>query len=232
VLAVGLLPWTPLLFARSLTKDPATGALARIVVFGLLFFSLSRNKLPGYVLPLLPALAAIIGVRLAMWPTHTCRRALAACAILLAIYPMTVEVLPTAVARGLSRSGLPAFHWTWLVPLGLAAAVYMLAQNGRTSTAVAAVAGGAVTGVVLIKLAVFPVLDAQVSARALWRTMEPCRNQVCVENLHRTLRYGLNYYSGEPLPDCAAHARPHRLAGEWMPRWQSCDGLTSIPKPL
>ena len=72
------LPWTPfaidgLLQVRKWlwkSDDPPTRtrtfALAWIVV-PILFFSLSTSKLPGYILPVLPALAWLGGERLALW---------------------------------------------------------------------------------------------------------------------------------------------------------------------
>ena len=72
------LPWTPfaidaLLQARKWlwkSDDPITRmrtfALAWIIV-PLVFFSFANSKLPGYILPVLPALALLGGERLAIW---------------------------------------------------------------------------------------------------------------------------------------------------------------------
>jgi hypothetical protein len=60
VLLAGLLPWTPLLALlprAGLWADRRTRLLAVWAGWGLVFFSLSTNKLPGYVLPLVPAVA-------------------------------------------------------------------------------------------------------------------------------------------------------------------------------
>src|SRR5439155_24742625 len=59
VLLAGLFPWTPLaglLFRPKLFADVRIRSLGAWLAFALLFFSLARNKLPGYVLPLMPAL--------------------------------------------------------------------------------------------------------------------------------------------------------------------------------
>ncbi len=37
---------------------------------------------------------------------------------------------------------------------------------------------------------------------------------MCVERLHRSLRYGLNYYSLAPLPDCRAEPREVEITQE------------------
>src|SRR6185312_10809707 len=63
-----LYPWFPLLFFPSIAA-PAEfrntarfRALAAVAVFGFLFFSASLNKLPHYVLPLLPCTFALAGL--------------------------------------------------------------------------------------------------------------------------------------------------------------------------
>ena len=52
-----LFPWFPLLVmaVRSVKENENTRRLGAVVAFGLFFFSASVNKLPGYVLPLIPA---------------------------------------------------------------------------------------------------------------------------------------------------------------------------------
>jgi hypothetical protein len=37
------------------------------------------------------------------------------------------------------------------------------------------------------------------------------RNSVCIDQIPRNLRYGLNYYTVTPLPDCAQTPLPVRL---------------------
>jgi len=73
VLLLGMLPWLVALFAmarRSFQRDPHSRFQPRrllllwcLVVFG--FFSVSDSKLFSYILPLFPALAALIGITLA-----------------------------------------------------------------------------------------------------------------------------------------------------------------------
>jgi hypothetical protein len=68
VIVAALFPWIPalaLLFRRSLYSDSRRWFLLLWVVFGLVFFSASRNKLPSYILPLLPALAVLAGIAVA-----------------------------------------------------------------------------------------------------------------------------------------------------------------------
>lgn len=74
VLAVGFLPWTPLLgwlwrrnHWRSLNPAQREGwvMLSMWVIFTFAMFSLSKSKLPAYILPLFPALAIMVALR---WP--------------------------------------------------------------------------------------------------------------------------------------------------------------------
>lgn len=81
VLALGILPWITLMFdalARAWNGDPAEPKTFRPQrflliwsVFIFLFFSASSSKLPSYILPIFPALALLIGVRLTQIPART-----------------------------------------------------------------------------------------------------------------------------------------------------------------
>jgi 4-amino-4-deoxy-L-arabinose transferase-like glycosyltransferase len=241
VLAGALLPWTPLVFSalrRGFYRDPRRLFLLLIVAWGALLFSVSVNKLPGYVLPLIPACIVLmaLGVEEPVrakesspgrepWETDPPAKPrngaeespawkrripalLALCALLLVLFPIAGSVLPAALLAGLSRAPWPTFHWIWLVPLPLAAGSWMFGRRGRHLAAVALVACGAVLGVLYLKEGVMPEVDRVASARTLWRQLSPQSNRVCVGPIHRNWRYGLNYYSVVPLPDCPAADRP------------------------
>jgi 4-amino-4-deoxy-L-arabinose transferase-like glycosyltransferase len=234
VLVATLLPWTPLAalaLRRKLYADVRLRLLAAVCGFGLLFFSASTNKLPAYVLPLVPPIAALAGAGLAA--TRRAPLLLSVCGMLLAAWPVGSSILPLAVARGLSRADPPPLDWTWLAPPVLAVLIFVLERRGLRGRAVAVLAAGSAAGVILLKISAFPVLDREVSARSLWRRIEACREEICIERLHRALRYGLNYYADEPLPSCAEEDRPVRLDTEWIPASFSCGNrLTRLPPPL
>ena len=209
VLAAGMLPWSPvmaLLFRRSLYRDRARLFLLLWFAFGFLFFSASTNKLPGYLLPLLPALAALMGIALA--ESRRAPAAIAASMAMLALIPAAAQVLPQALAGGLSRSDPPAFSWLWLGPVAAAVVVGRIRPAGR---AMAAVAACAVLGFFYLKLAAFPALETAVSARPVWAEIAGKREQVCLGKMHRAWEYGLHYYSVTPLPACADAPRPLEL---------------------
>ncbi|HYZ87012.1 MAG TPA: hypothetical protein VE621_21530, partial [Bryobacteraceae bacterium] len=94
------------------------------------------------------------------------------------------------------RHGLPF----WIVAFVVALAV--LCWTLRREWAVAAVIGATVFGVVYLKMTMYPSLDVLASARPLWEKLGPRRGQICVENIHRSWLYGLNYYAVAPLPSC------------------------------
>jgi 4-amino-4-deoxy-L-arabinose transferase-like glycosyltransferase len=204
-------PWIPALPAiLRRFDDPRRRLLFLWIGWGLLFFSLSTNKLPGYMLPLLPPLAILIG--LALDELRNALPVLIAMALLMAVIPALVTVLPQALAHGLSRSDWPAPDWTWAIPVVAIAPVWYLERHGKRSLAIDILALLLAGGVVVLKTSAFPAIDANVSARPLWKQIEPVRDQVCVvEPLQRHWRYGLNYYSVKPLPDCEVEPRPMRV---------------------
>ncbi len=209
VLAAALMPWTPalgLLVRRGIYRDARRRFLLLWLVFVLVFFSFSKNKLPGYLLPLSPAGAALMGIAFA--EASRARWVLPAVALCLIAIPAALPALPDALAAGLSRTALPAFQWTWLLPVALSVAVYWLERVGRRATALAIMAMAATCGIVALKLIDLPVIDRTYSARPLWREIAPRSGDVCIQTMHRSWRYGLNYYSLVPLPDCIQSPRP------------------------
>jgi len=268
VIAGALLPWTPLVFAtarRGFCRDPRRVFLLLVVLWGLLLFSASVNKLPGYILPLVPACAILMALGLGTaadppehalspgklqlaaadqparekednsgrkpWESRQPEKPrseaegfpppeppsarflaplLALCALLLVSFPVAGGILPGAVLAGLSHTPLPGFEWTWLIPLPVAAATWALARRRRLA-AVTLVACGAALGVLYLKRDVMPEVGRAASARPLWLRVSPESSRVCVAGIHRNWRYGLNYYSVTPLPDCPAAGRTIRI---------------------
>jgi hypothetical protein len=70
------------------------------------------------------------------------------------------------------------------------------------------VAAGVSVGVFYLKFAVAPELNRAVSAHDLWRQIAGRAGEVCVDNVDQNWRYGLNYYSVTPLPECSGQSRP------------------------
>ncbi|HWC98552.1 MAG TPA: glycosyltransferase family 39 protein [Candidatus Sulfopaludibacter sp.] len=204
-----LLPWTPLLlllFRRTAYRDPRRAFLLALIVWGMVFFSLAPNKLAGYVLPLFPFAAVLMGLALA--EAENPRPLLACCAALLVAFPVAAAVLPVALESGVTHAVWPRFQAVWLWPLAFAVPCWILDARGRRVAAVFTLAAGACAGMIAVKVLAAPQVDRSASARLLWRRIAPQADDVCVAGLSRNLGYSLNYYSVTPLPDCStAHRR-------------------------
>lgn len=213
VLPLSLFPWTATLaglFNRETVRGRERIILTGVVLWGFLFFSISRNKLPGYLLPLLPPLCALCGVRLA--EMRHARVILASAALLLAAVPFIVDVLPTALVSGLSRTPFPPSHWFFLIPAALLAfECWRMDRAGSRATAVWALVIAITVLVTYIKVTVYPRLDSVASARSIWRKIESRRQFACVGDVNRAWQYGLNYYSVTPLPACTDDSKPIRI---------------------
>jgi 4-amino-4-deoxy-L-arabinose transferase-like glycosyltransferase len=207
-----LFPWSPLialLFRRTLYKDPRARFLLVWVVFGFVFFSAASNKLPGYLLPLLPATAALAGLSLSQLQKP---RLLVFCALLLSLVPVVAAILPGALMRGITRAGTSAVWWPAFAPFAaLAALVWLFVRRGRRDRAVLAIVAATAAAVVWLEARTYPVLDRAVSARVVWREVAARRRDVCVAGVNRGWRYNLNYYSVTPLPGCDTDPRPVRI---------------------
>jgi 4-amino-4-deoxy-L-arabinose transferase-like glycosyltransferase len=217
VLAVGLLPWTPL-YARVATaglwREPRGYFFASWAVLTVLFFSLSRDKLPGYVLPAVPAFAALAGVTLAK--ARSLKVVLPLSVLTLALMPAAAAVLPEALESGLRGAiGLARFPLPALAAVALAVVlVWYAEQAGRRGLAVAALTLAAVAGYAGMKQEVFQAVDRSASARSLWRQAQAHGGEVCLGELPRQLAYGLQYYAGRAIPLCSGEPRAYRIERE------------------
>lgn len=204
VLLGGLFPWTSLVagLRPSLWKAPHRRIFATVFLFGFVFFSASTNKLPGYLLPLWPSLCllAAVGLRAAS-DKH---RSLTVAGLLLSLIPLVASVLPQALLVGVRRAEWGALPWEYVaMALPFAALARWLALRGKLTAAVTVVAVGAGLGVRFVQLSAYPVLDEIVSTRRLAARVRPMHKEICIEQMHRATRYGLNFYLGQPLPECA-----------------------------
>ena len=201
VLLAGMFPWTPvlaLLFRREKYRDPRIQFFAAWFLFGFVLFSASQNKLPGYILPLLPAVTALCGIALAEAPRVSW--VLAACAGLLWLVPAIGQVLPSALIVGLSRAPIRLPFEAVIPVLVIAAACWFLERYGRRKLAVAVIVACVTASVVLVTWVTYPMLDHTVSPRGFYRSQ--AESMVCTPSPNRTWRYGLDYYAHRPIPDC------------------------------
>jgi 4-amino-4-deoxy-L-arabinose transferase-like glycosyltransferase len=181
--------------------------LLQIVGFGLLVFSLPLNKLPEYLLPLLPSLAAVMGLALADTEPKAAKRILAASGALAGLAPLLANILPQALAEGITKASLPSMRWEWIVPV----MICLLVGGLQPKLGVATVAVAVTAGVIFLKIVSLPQVDEAVSARPVWKRIAAQKDQVCLDQIHRRYEYGLNYYAATKLPDCHESDRPIHL---------------------
>lgn len=162
VLLAGMLPWTVSLFdalARAWKREPQQRFQAQRFLFlwaavVFVFFSVSDSKLVSYILPIFPALALLIGVRL----SRLGARALAWQTLPAALAGIALLALMPGIGRYASREvPLAMLHAyaVWLIAaalllIGGAAGCAWLAWRGRTNAALALLAGA---GLIFAQLA-------------------------------------------------------------------------------
>jgi 4-amino-4-deoxy-L-arabinose transferase-like glycosyltransferase len=206
VLLAALFPWTPLfslLVRKKSTDDFRVRSLLAWMALALIFFSASQNKLPGYLLPLLPAAAIVLAVALDRAPRSEWW--MAGCALLLLLLPSIAAGLPEAL-----RSSVGKAHWSWT--LGWGAGIFIVAGAGvvwglgwKGMRAEAMLAAGVVTAVVLygISSPTLAALDERYSVRGFWRAHQDEVAGACLDaSVSRTWKYGLEYYAGHEMPEC------------------------------
>jgi 4-amino-4-deoxy-L-arabinose transferase-like glycosyltransferase len=200
VLLMLLYPWFPTFFVSGPGwRDSRVRALAAVVVFGFLFFSAMLNKLPGYLLPLMPVTFALLGIGLAR-----ARRpgiAIGASIALLGALPIAATIAPGALAHGLRSATIP-WHDAMLWLTASAAGGVLIAATARKHVFGAA-AGLACIGFLWLEIITFPQFDSAASARPLWLATHP----ECAPQAARNELYGLYYYAERQLPPCSAASK-------------------------
>jgi 4-amino-4-deoxy-L-arabinose transferase-like glycosyltransferase len=200
VIVLLLYPWFPMLFvARGGLGDSRLRAIYAVVVFGFVFFSAMLNKLPGYLLPLIPLACIPAGVGLAR-----ARRpgiAIGLSVGLLGVVPIAAGIIPGALAHGLRSTAFPwQSGFLWLIAAGAVGTA--IATAGRRF-AFGAAAALAALGFLWLQVIAFPQIDRAASARPLWLATHPG----CTLQPERNTRYGLYYYAERQIPACSAAAQ-------------------------
>ena len=176
--------------------------LAIWAIVPVVFFSFSGSKLPGYILPAVPAWALLAALSIARHDVQSRGRTL-------------LILFHSAIAAGLVAAVIVAPYRTLRVPVSTTAALT------AAVAAVAMFAGIAVTllrrGLPLLRFVTLvpvvlavayilrigaPALDAKLSARPVAQELariETQRVQVGVLHVKRELEYGLNFYRNQPI---------------------------------
>jgi 4-amino-4-deoxy-L-arabinose transferase-like glycosyltransferase len=200
VLLGAVFPWTPLyaLLGRGLFRDPRLRATGLWLVFAFLFFSAAENKLPGYMVPLVPGLSLVLGLGLG-WARKT-RIPLFLSGLLLAATPAAASILPQALQVGLSRAPLGMVNLWWTGAFVLAAAVPLwLEFRGRRTDALFSVAAAACLAFLYIKVMALPATDR---VRPFYAEQRDWLDGACLQDVGRDERYILQYYAHREFPTC------------------------------
>lgn len=176
VTIAGTMPWTFFLIpaiARLLKLRPRTNkrdsllALAWIwFAVPLVFFSFSVSKLPGYLLPVFPALAIIIGVEVEQFLRQRSRVHIVAGGLTsLLLIAIGVAFIIYTGRQAIDASGLrTVLIWMPLVAAIVSAAFFVIAKSRAFIMSATAVVISVIAGSVLL---LFPVLNETKSLRTL-----------------------------------------------------------------
>jgi 4-amino-4-deoxy-L-arabinose transferase-like glycosyltransferase len=222
ILCVALLPWTAgsLILAKDAVRAwQETGWRKSLSLFlvgwilvPIIFFSISRSKLPGYVLPAIPPLGLLVArafsIRIhkalpgSRWICITTGTTLIALAILAF---MQIEWI--------------SFGWVPLVLTYSGLAIVMLGvQPGLASALLICVPTVVATVALTFAGSTRHLLDQRLSARpALWNAPLICKDfspeHASTYKLQRSFEFGLNFYFHRELPDWSPDARHQCVFG-------------------
>lgn len=207
-----LFPWTPFvvrLFRRQ-AWDSRRKLLVALCIFGFVFFSLSLNKLPGYLLPLLPLLFILMATTFDAQPQIIRKRWLMPSALLATAIPPFAQALPSILSAGrFSAVRFGHFSATHLFYVIAPVAVVFFARRSWAPTLLVLCV---IFGGFYVKITTFPLLDEKVSARVFWnRQIQPIAGNVCEEWIKRDWVYGLSFYRGQLIPPCILHSAEWHL---------------------
>lgn len=184
VLAGFCLPWTPLL--ASIRPNEGNRAYWWTFLWGLLFLSVSKNKLPAYILPVLPSLAIMAAPHLRRWHWAF------AGGVFVAL-PAVSPWVPVALEEGLSRAPFGQSAWIWLGAAPLAGWLIYRWDRKEVFLATAALS------ILSLKWLLYPALAESMSVRNRYERLKPTCYAM---SSSRSYRYGLFYYAGRELPAC------------------------------
>lgn len=222
IIAMGLLPWTVLLLptARDAIRSWREGRavtspalfFACWAIFPFLFFSFSKSKLPGYILPAIPPLFLLIARSsarlleqknaLARWSAAATGATLSALSVIALFW---LKRLPAESILGASRSA----RILLLVAGAASLLVVTLGATGRVRHALLTslfLMGWLVEGAGIVAL---PALDRQLSPRVAAEGAAHLAGpeaNLAAFHLNRAWKYGLDFYSHRELPEWVPQA--------------------------
>jgi 4-amino-4-deoxy-L-arabinose transferase-like glycosyltransferase len=220
ILLIAFFPWAAMLAiatlwgGRHLLRTPQVQATTCFVLswalFVVVFFSASKSKLPGYILPAVPAVAlllahAVSGSRL--MPRKLSAGVLLASGVILVTIALLMRFYASTLFRHLTVEPLAVS--IFLLPLGFATLLAGLAPLVSVSSWRSHALVGISAMIVALTIAVSAGIicrsyfDTGLSARGvanLLRSELPSLNNLRVFGIRRTDHYALNFYLHKEIP--------------------------------
>lgn len=218
VLALFLLPWTPLALSlrwETVAAGTSRRFLACWALGPLLLFSVAVNKLPGYILPSLPPLAILLAIQ---WKTKASRPLLVAAGSTLLLVPLAGTLLPAALADGIRRAwaGLDSASIVAGAAAGIAAFALasIVALKTSRERAIPAVCAIAALTLAALKFQAFPAISLQAGTQEFVASERTRLTDSCIGDIRRHAAYGIRHYSGYSVPDCEQVPAAFRIEGD------------------
>jgi 4-amino-4-deoxy-L-arabinose transferase-like glycosyltransferase len=243
VLLIAFLPWIAIgcwalaLGIRRRQLHSLTTLLLSWALFCLVFFSISKSKLPGYILPAVPAIGLLLARAVQSFTQIHGKsfRIWAACGsglFLVASFLLLAAGRRTAQHSGWNGKAASAYGLLALL-FALANLALILARSNRASR----------SAIPLAPLAALPVLAAVLSAPAFVgasfpydpsgqtlgykiRSLDPIPDDLFVGNMNRGKHYGLNFYLRREVPDWDP---AHPTTGLLLFSRRSCSRVVPAP---
>jgi 4-amino-4-deoxy-L-arabinose transferase-like glycosyltransferase len=202
VLLAGIFPWTAHVASLRVTRfdrDNRRTFLLVWVAVVLVFFSVSQAKLPGYILPALPAFALWMGEEWKRASRGRIRAIGAAQGALLLLLALAGS-LPSALAAGLTRAHAQVSGTGTMFALTAAILVWFTFRARRFG-AVVLVSSVTAAAMLWVAFALAPQMDQEASARPIARVV--CGKNFALGDVRRHILYGLEFYCDRPLTNVA-----------------------------
>ncbi len=183
-----------------LQQDWLAAFLALWIVIPIIFFSISRSKLPGYILPAIPPAGLLTAIYLhgrgrIPWVQITVHSLVCAAVVGGALYaPWKIEHAPLPITtKNIIAVG------AGIVAI---AVLLVLRRAGLRRLQLATVAPMAIALIFLLKPEVAAIIDQTQSARMVEVALERSgagKEPVAVFTVRRDLEYGLTFYRNQPI---------------------------------
>jgi 4-amino-4-deoxy-L-arabinose transferase-like glycosyltransferase len=215
VVLAAFLPWTVGMLAGlvdSRSRSPVNFFFLSFGLFPVLFFTISRSKLPGYILPAVPPLAWLLATTVAFMAKRPGKKLLAA------TFAITCIVLAIAVERFAARRALG----TDIIPAPWTTNVWSPLLIAGILGGILALLRRPVPGLCAVQLGILLTtwnlsgglanVDPQFSARGVIAgshtdVQSLAVADVSVYDVPRGIHYGLNFYARREIPEWTSGTR-------------------------